>query len=208
MEFDIAITAFVTLFVIIDPLGLAPLFVAMTSGRSFKNRLRIAIRSCVVAAFLLTLFGLAGEALLEFVGISMAAFRISGGVLLFITALDMLFERRTQRREDQAEGPLEDDPSVFPIAMPLIAGPGSLATMILLASEPGADWAYVAAVHGVMLAVLAIVFAFFMAAGLMERVIGDTGIKVITRLMGMLLAALSVQFILDGLREFGVVAGG
>lgn len=208
MEFDVAITAFVTLFVIIDPLGLAPLFVAMTSGTSFKNRLRIAIRSCVVAAFLLTLFGLAGEALLEFVGISMAAFRISGGVLLFITALDMLFERRTQRREDQAEGPLEDDPSVFPIAMPLIAGPGSLATMILLASEPGADWAYVAAIHGVMLAVLVIVFAFFMAAGLMERVIGDTGIKVITRLMGMLLAALSVQFILDGLREFGVVAGG
>ncbi|WP_298262082.1 MarC family protein [uncultured Litoreibacter sp.] len=208
MELSVAVTAFVTLFVIIDPIGLAPLFVAMTAGTTFQNRLRIGIRSCLVAAFLLTAFGLAGEALLEFVGISMAAFRISGGVLLFITALDMLFERRTQRREDQAEGPLEDDdPSVFPLAMPLIAGPGSLATMILLTGAPGADWSYVAAVHGVMLVVLAIVFAFFLMAGAMERIIGDTGIKVTTRLMGMLLAALSVQFILDGLREFGVVAG-
>lgn len=207
MEFSVAITAFVTLFVIIDPIGLAPLFVTMTSGASFKARLTIASRACLVSAFLLTAFGLAGEALLEFVGISMAAFRISGGILLFVTALDMLFERRTQRREDQADGPLEDDPSVFPLAMPLIAGPGALATMILLTGTPGADWTYVAAVHGVMLAVLAVVFAFFLAAGMMERVIGDTGIKVITRLMGMLLAALSVQFILDGLREFGVVAG-
>jgi len=207
MELSVAITAFVTLFVVIDPIGLAPLFVAMTRGMGFRHRLRIAIRSCLVAAFLLTLFGLAGEALLAFIGISMAAFRISGGVLLFITALDMLFERRTQRREDQADGPSDEDPSVFPLATPLIAGPGALATMILLTGIPGADLTYVAAVHGVMLAVLFVVFSFFLMAGLMERVIGDTGIKVITRLMGMLLAALSVQFVLDGLREFGVVAG-
>lgn len=207
MELSVAITAFVTLFVVIDPIGLAPLFVALTSGMDFRKRLRIAIRSCLVAVFLLTLFGLAGEALLAFIGISMAAFRISGGVLLFITALDMLFERRTQRREDQADGPLDEDPSVFPLATPLIAGPGALATMILLTGIPGADLTYVAAVHGVMLAVLFVVLSFFLMAGLMERVIGDTGIKVITRLMGMLLAALSVQFVLDGLREFGVVAG-
>ena len=207
MELSVAITAFVTLFVVIDPIGLAPLFVALTSGMDFRNRLRIAIRSCLVAVFLLTLFGLAGEALLDFIGISMAAFRISGGVLLFVTALDMLFERRTQRREDQADGPGDEDPSVFPLATPLIAGPGALATMILLTGTPGADFTYVAAVHGVMLSVLAVVFGMFLMAGLMERVIGDTGIKVITRLMGMLLAALSVQFVLDGLREFGVVAG-
>lgn len=208
MELDIAITAFVTLFVIIDPIGLAPLFVALTSGMGFSQRLRIAIRSCLTAFVVLTLFGLAGEALLEFIGISMAAFRISGGVLLFITALDMLFERRTQRREDQADGPPDEDPSVFPLATPLIAGPGSMATMILLAGAQGSDWAYVAAVHGVMLAVIGLVFAMFLTAGLMERAIGATGIKVITRLMGMLLAALSVQFVLDGLREFGVMATG
>ena len=160
-----------------------------------------------MAVGLLTLFGLAGEAVLGFIGISMPAFQISGGVLLFITALDMLFERRTQRREDQADGPPDDDPSVFPLAMPLIAGPGAMATMILLTGRPEADAAFIAAVHGVMAAVIALVFAMFLMAGLMERVIGPTGIKVITRLMGMLLAALSVQFILDGLSAFGVVAG-
>lgn len=206
MEISFAITAFVTLFVVIDPIGLAPLFVAITSGMEFRDRLRIAIRSCLVAFGLLTLFGLAGEIVLDFIGISMAAFRISGGVLLFITALDMLFERRTQRREDQADGPPDDDPSVFPLAMPLIAGPGAMATMILLTGTSGADWAFVAAVHGVMAVVISLVFALFLMAGMMERMVGPTGIKVITRLMGMLLAALSVQFILDGLREFGVVA--
>lgn len=207
MEMSFAITAFVTLFVVIDPIGLAPLFVALTSGMAFRKRLRIALRSCLVAFGLLTLFGLAGEIVLDFVGISMAAFRISGGLLLFITALDMLFERRTQRREDQADGPPDDDPSVFPLAMPLIAGPGAMATMILLTGTPGGDWSFVAMIHGVMAAVVAVVFALFLMAGIMERFVGPTGIKVITRLMGMLLAALSVQFILDGLREFGVVAG-
>lgn len=208
MELATAITAFVTLFVVIDPIGLAPLFVALTSGMAFRQRLKIAIRSCATALGILTVFGLAGEAILEFVGISMAAFRISGGVLLFVTALDMLFERRTQRREDQAEGPPDEDPSVFPLAMPLIAGPGAMATMILLTGTQGADGIYIAAIHGVMFAVITVVFTLFLAAGLMERIIGDTGIKVITRLLGMLLAALSVQFVLDGLREFGVVAGG
>ncbi|PTX55700.1 multiple antibiotic resistance protein [Litoreibacter ponti] len=207
MELATAITAFVTLFVVIDPIGLAPLFVALTRGMEFRQRLKIATRSCAVAFGILTVFGLAGEVILEFIGISMAAFRISGGVLLFVTALDMLFERRTQRREDQADGPPDEDPSVFPLAMPLIAGPGAMATMILLTGTPGADTAYIAAIHAVMLAVVAVVFALFLMAGLMERIIGDTGIKVITRLLGMLLAALSVQFVLDGLREFGVVAG-
>ncbi|SFR47823.1 MarC family protein [Litoreibacter janthinus] len=208
MELHLAITAFVTLFVVIDPIGLAPLFVALTTGMDFRHRLRIAIRSCLTAIGVLTLFGLAGEALLDFVGISMAAFRISGGVLLFVTALDMLFERRTQRREDQAEGLPDEDPSIFPLATPLIAGPGSMATMILLTGTPGADWPYVLAVHGVMLAVIAVVFSLFLMSGLMERALGATGIKVVTRLLGMLLAALSVQFVLDGLREFGVVAAG
>lgn len=207
MELSVAVTAFVTLFVVIDPIGLAPLFVALTRGMGFGQRLKIALRSCAVAFGILTVFGLAGEAILDFIGISMAAFRISGGVLLFVTALDMLFERRTQRREDQADGPPDEDPSVFPLAMPLIAGPGAMATMILLAGAPAAaDATYLAAIHGVMATVLALVLVLFLLAGLMERIIGDTGIKVITRLLGMLLAALSVQFVLDGLREFGVVA--
>jgi multiple antibiotic resistance protein len=207
MAADLApyITAFVTLFVIIDPIGLAPLFVALTQGMTPEHRRGIAIRATLIGAVLLTLFGLLGEALLGFIGISMPAFRIAGGILLFLTALDMLFERRTKRRGDQAAH--VDDPSVFPLATPLIAGPGALATMILLTGQAQGDWGWIAAVHAVMAAVLAVTFVFFLAAGVIERALGPTGINVVTRLLGMLLAALSVQFVLDGLRDFGVAAG-
>lgn len=204
MEYSIFIAAFFTLFVVIDPIGLSPIFVALTSGMSPAARFKIALRSCVIATVILVLFGLAGEALLGFVGISMAAFRISGGLLLFATALDMLFERRTQRREDRADN-IEDDPSVFPLAMPLIAGPGAMATMILLAGDAGLDWVGVALMHAMMLAVILCCFALFLAAPLIERAIGATGVKVVTRLLGMLLAALSVQFVLDGLGDLGVL---
>ncbi len=202
MDTTFLITAFVTLFVIIDPIGLVPLFVALTQGMSTRARRAIGARALIVAALLLTLFAAAGEAVLGFVGISMPAFRIAGGILLFLTALDMLFERRTKRRQDQTE---EDrpDPSVFPLAIPLIAGPGAIATMILLAGQqPG--WTGLASVVGVMLAVLVIVMALFLTASLFERALGRVGINVVTRLLGMLLAALSVQFVLDGLRDFGM----
>lgn len=198
------ISAFVTLFVVIDPIGLAPLFVALTQGMEASERKRIAIRACLLALILLTLFAAFGEAVLGFIGISMPAFRIAGGVLLFLTALDMLFERRTKRREDQSsEGDASgDDPSVFPLAIPLIAGPGSIASVILLTGQsPGlVGFALVLAIAA---SVLLIVFALFLAAGLLERGLGKTGILVITRLLGMLLAALSVQFVLDGLRAYG-----
>ena len=198
------VTAFVTLFVIVDPIGLAPLFVALTQGMAAEARRAIAIRAVLIGAVLLTAFGLFGEALLGFVGISMPAFRIAGGVLLFLTALDMLFERRTKRREGQATH--ADDPSVFPLATPLIAGPGALATMILLVGERESDWLWIAAVHGVMLAVMTVVFLFFLLAGPIERLLGPVGINVVTRLLGMLLAALSVQFVLDGLSTYGIAA--
>jgi len=188
--------------VIVDPVGLAPLFVALTQGADPRHRRGIAVRSILIGAALLTLFGLLGEAVLNFVGISMPAFRIAGGILLFLTALDMLFERRTKRREDQAAQ--ADDPSVFPLATPLIAGPGALATMILLTGQAPDDWGWIAAVHAVMLAVMVVTFLFFLAAGIIERALGPTGINVVTRLLGMLLAALSVQFVLDGLRAFGL----
>lgn len=198
MDTAILITAFVTLFVVIDPIGLAPLFVALTQGMDARRRRAIGLRACLVAAVLLTVFGVFGEAVLDFIGISMPAFRIAGGILLFLTALDMLFERRSKRREGQTHGH-EDDPSVFPLAMPLIAGPGAMATMVLLAGAPDTPWQNVLAVHLVMLGVIALVFALMLAASLMERILGPTGINVVTRLLGMLLAALSVQFVLDGL---------
>ena len=154
-----------------------------------------------------TALGFLGEAVLGFVGISMPAFRIAGGILLFLTALDMLFERRTKRREDKAdEDETPPDPSVFPIAIPLIAGPGAIASMILLTGRAEGP-AEVIGVMAVMGAVLLIVLVLFLLASRIEQMLGRTGIIVVTRLLGMLLAALSVQFVLDGLRDFGIAAG-
>lgn len=205
MEPAFYLTAFVTLFVIIDPIALAPLFVALTQGMDAVHRRAVALRACLIAAGLMTLFGLLGDKILSVIGITMPAFRISGGILLFVTALDMLFERRTQRREGQHAEP-HHDPSVFPLATPLIAGPGAFTTMILLVNNtPATGLAHTLAIHGVMLAVVAIAFLMFLAAGVIERALGRTGIIVITRLLGMLLAALSVQFVLDGIRGTGLI---
>ncbi|MBP0481011.1 MarC family protein [Sagittula salina] len=203
MESAFFISAFATLFVVIDPIGLAPIFIALTQGASSAHRRTIAVRATVIALILLTLFAFFGEAVLGFIGITMPAFRIAGGILLFITALDMLFERRTKRREDQAESDHPPDPSVFPLAIPLIAGPGAIATMILLAGSVDSAFGMLA-VLVVMAAVLALVFLMFLSAGIIERALGHTGITVTTRLLGMLLAALSVQFVLDGLSAFGI----
>ncbi len=201
MEITAIITAFVTLFVVIDPIGLAPLFVALTQGVPPQKRRAIAARCCVIAIGLLTLFGLFGEAVLGFVGISMPAFRIAGGVLLFLTALDMLFERRTKRRGDQADTHEEaEDPSVFPLATPLLAGPGAIATMILLTGQSTGIGGLIAA-HLVMISVIALAFLMFLLSGVIERALGETGINVVTRLLGMLLAALAVQFVLDGIAQ-------
>lgn len=199
------IAAFTTLFIIIDPPGLAPIYIALTQGMDADHRRRIALRACLTAAGLMLVFLFLGEAVLDFVGISMPAFRIAGGVLLFLTALDMLFQRRQQRRQENAEeGSHEhhDDPSVFPLAIPLIVGPGAITTIILLAGQASGP-ADFAAIAGVMGGNLVLVFLTFLVAPFVERVLGKVGINVVTRILGMLLAALAVQFILDGLRSFG-----
>ena len=198
------ITAFATLFVVIDPPGLVPLFIALTTGMDTAHRRKLAQRACIIAAVLLTLFGLFGEQLLSFIGISMPAFRIAGGILLFLTALDMLFERRTQRREGQHPDP-NHDPSVFPLATPLIAGPGAIATMILLMGQAGEDWTLRLAVLGLLYGMILATFLFLLASAPLERLLGRTGTVVITRLLGMLLAALSVQFVIDGVRGTGLI---
>ncbi|MBV2361342.1 MarC family protein [Thalassococcus sp. CAU 1522] len=203
MDATFYITAFATLFVVIDPIGLTPIFIALTSGADAAHRRAVALRACLVAAGILALFAFLGEAVLGFIGISMPAFRIAGGILLFLTALDMLFERRTKRRKGAADEEEHPDPSVFPIAIPLIAGPGAIATIILLMGR-SQDAAQMAGVLGVAASVLVIVLLFFLMAGVIERALGKTGITVVTRLLGMLLAALSVQFVLDGLRDFGI----
>lgn len=207
---DIALTAFVTLFVIIDPIGLTPIFVALTQGMDKKNRQRVALTACAIAFGVLALFGFAGERLLELVGIGMPAFRIAGGILLFLTAVDMLFERRTERREKSAEDAgdtalPDNDPSVFPLATPLIAGPGSMATMILLVNQQDELSGHLI-IYGVMGGVILTALILFHLSSFMERILGKVGINVVTRLLGMLLAALSVQFVLDGLRDVSFMA--
>lgn len=202
MEFTSLATVFVTLFVIIDPIAVAPLFVALTRGMAPADRRAAAFRACLVAAGVLTLFGLFGEALLRLAGISLDAFRISGGILLFLIAVEMLFERRTVRRRNTASA--AQDPSVFPVAVPLIAGPGAMATMVLLATQPGAGWPWLLGVHAVMLSVVAITLALFLAGSWLERLMGVNGINVLTRLFGILLAALAVQIALDGLAGYGL----
>lgn len=202
MELQALVAAFFTMFVIIDPIGLAPLFVALTQGADSAHRRAVALRAVGVAFLVLILFALLGEAVLGFAGISMSAFKIAGGVLLFLTALDMLFERRAARRGHQAqssEADTAEDPSVFPLATPLIAGPGSIASIILLTGEAPDTIAFLAVI-GVLISVLTLVLIFFLAGGMLERFLGATGINVVTRLLGMLLAALSVQFVIDGLR--------
>jgi len=204
-DLAVLITAFTTLFIIIDAPALAPLYIALTQGMDSLQRRRVAVRACLTAGILMLVFLFLGEAVLGFIGISMPAFRVAGGVLLFLTALDMLFQRRQQRRQTNAdEGGQEhqDDPSVFPLAIPLIVGPGTITTIILLAGQAnnGADFAAIAVVLAIN---LLIVLATFLSAPFIERVLGKVGINVVTRILGMLLAALAVQFILDGLRSVG-----
>ncbi|WP_138464962.1 MarC family protein [Poseidonocella sp. HB161398] len=203
MELATFVTAFTTLFVMIDPIGLAPIFVALTQGMDKRHRLQVAARACGIGLLVLVLFALFGMSILGAVGITLPAFRIAGGILLFLIAMEMLFEKRTKRREDKEEE-APDDPSVFPLATPFIAGPGALAATVLLTTGETTGWAVTVTVLAALALVVAIVFALFSIAGLIERLLGRTGIMVVSRLLGMLLAALAVQFVLDGLARTGL----
>ncbi|MDB5683917.1 MAG: MarC family transcriptional regulator [Sphingomonas bacterium] len=204
------LSAFVTFFVVIDPLGCAPIFASLTRGASKTHRRAMAIRSILVASGVLFAFALFGEDLLRVLGISMAAFRVAGGIMLFLIALEMVFERRTQRREERADEitrkaaeehrPLEEeDISVFPMAIPMIAGPGSIATAMLLTSR-AEGWADGAVVLAALAATLALTMLGLLAAAPMMRALGEKMEAMITRMLGVLLAALAVQFVIDGIR--------
>jgi len=208
---EIALNAFATLFVTIDPIGLAPLFIALTQGMEQAERSRVALRACLIGAAILAVFGLAGDVILTTIGIGLPAFRIAGGLLLFLIAVEMLFEKRTERREKSAEADqpesAKSDPSVFPLATPLIAGPGALTLMILLMGEQQGSLQGQAVVLIVMVTVVISAYGLFRVSGIVGRVLGQMGINVVTRLLGMLLAALSVQFVLDGLNDLGILPG-
>lgn len=200
---DLFISAFVTLFVVIDPPGCAPIYASLTSGASAAQRRAMAIRAVLIASFILIFFAMFGEALLAFLHIDLDSFRIAGGIMLFMIAIDMVFEKRTERREQRAEKlkatPEVEDVSVFPMAMPMVAGPGSIASVMLLVSQNnGLDRAFV--IFGALLLVLALTLAALLSAGPLMRLIGAKGEAVITRLLGVLLAALAAQFVIDGLK--------
>lgn len=199
---ELFISAFITLFVVIDPPGCAPVFHGLTTGASALQRRHMAIRAVLIAALILFAFALIGEPLLRTLGISLAAFRIAGGIMLFFIAMEMVFEKRTRRREDRArkarETPQVEDVAIFPMAMPMIAGPGSIATIMLLAAGAGGA-AEGLVILAALLANLAIMLAALLAIGPIMRLFGDQVEAVVTRLLGVILAALAVQFVLDGL---------
>ncbi len=197
-------SAFITLAVIIDPPGCAPIFAGLTKGTADAHRRAMAIRSAVVAWCILLFFALLGEPLLRTLGISLSAFRLAGGIMLFMIALDMVFEKRTERREDRAreiEGtPEADDISVFPMAIPMIAGPGSIASIMLLSGRADGTMEQLV-VLGAMTAVIVLTLLALLTAGPLMRLIGAKIEAMITRILGVILAALAVQFVLDGLER-------
>jgi multiple antibiotic resistance protein len=200
---DLFMSAFVTLFVVIDPPGCAPIYASLTGGASDKQRKSMAYRAVLIAGAILVFFAMFGEALLSFLHIDLDSFRIAGGIMLFIIAIDMVFEKRTERREQRAEKIMEaqeiDDVSVFPMAMPMLAGPGSIASVMLLVSQNnGLDRAMV--IFGALLAVLLLTLIALLTASPLMRIIGHKGEAIITRLLGVLLAALAAQFVVDGLK--------
>jgi len=197
------LSTFITLFVVIDPPGCAPIFASLTNGASPVFRRAMAIRATVVAGIILLVFALVGEEFLKMLGVSLDAFRIAGGVMLFLIALEMVFERRSARRQDRAaevnQDPEREDVSIFPMAIPMLAGPGSIATVMLLTSETGSYTGQLVMLAA-FLSVMLLTLVAMLTAGPMMRLLGQKFEIAITRILGVILAALATQFIIDGLR--------
>jgi multiple antibiotic resistance protein len=198
---EFVFNSFVTLLVVVDPLGLAPIFAALTRGYPEKRKREAAIRGTTLGAAILFLFALVGDVLLEALGIGIPAFRIAGGVLLFLLSLDMIFASPTGLRSrtvrEQEEISYEHDVSVFPLAIPLLAGPGAITTVLLYTGERSAT--ELVAFVAVLLTVLLLSLVSLLLAPRIMRLFGETGSNVLTRVLGVLLAALAVQFVLDGI---------
>ena len=195
------ISAFVTLFVTIDPPGLAPIFLGITAGMTRGERAQIAMRASLTAFGVLLLFAVAGTAILEIFGITLSAFRIAGGLLLFHIAFEMIFEKRQERHEKSAERAVTADHirniAIFPLAIPLVAGPGAISATILLAGTFPTPLERLLLILIVAIN-LAAAWLVFLAAERLDRLLGATGRIVLTRLLGLFLAALAVQFVIDG----------
>ena len=193
---------FITLFIVVDPIGIAPMFVSLVRGGNVSFVRRMAIRSTSVAAGILFVFFFIGDKFLEILGIGMLAFRIAGGVLLFLLAIDMVFARQSGLRSttvrEQEEAEHKQDISVFPLAFPLISGPGALTTVLLMATTKADSLLYIGMIV-ILAVVLILTLVSLLYAGKLTQLLGETGTNVISRLFGLILAALAVQFILDGI---------
>jgi multiple antibiotic resistance protein len=200
---ELFISAFVTFFVVIDPPGCAPIFSSLTAGADAAHRRAMAIRSVLVASGILLVFAVFGEDLLGALGISLDAFRVAGGIMLFLIALDMVFEKRTERRENRAQdvkaNPAHEDISIFPMAIPMIAGPGSIASvMLLMAKSNGLTQSLI--VLGALGAMLMLTLISLLLAGPLMKLLGYRVEAMITRILGVVLAALAAQFVIDGIK--------
>ena len=196
------ISAFVTLLVVIDPIGLAPIFVGLTSGFDKATRRKIAVEASIIAFCVLAGTALIGDWLLGKLGISLAAFRIAGGLLLFAIAFEMVFQRRTERKTEQTAQP-GTTIAAFPLAIPLMAGPGAITAMVLLAGRLGHTPIALTALIAIMGLMMLGCYLVFLAAGWLERLLGRQGEALLGRLLGVLLAALAVQFVADGVKALG-----
>ena len=206
MEFTIA--ALVTILVVLDPIGLVPSFIAITQGLPAKSRRSVALRACLIAAAILAGSALAGDWLLRMLSISLPAFRIAGGLLLFSIASEMVFGVRVVRQTETAEHAIEErvrNIAAFPLAIPLMAGPGAITASVLLSGRSGGDPVKLGALLGVIAAVMVLCFIVFELAGRIGNLLGTTATSVASRILGVLLAALAVQFVIDGVRA--VLAG-
>lgn len=201
---ELLFDTFIILFVVVDPIGLAPMFAALTRDDTPRQRRRLALRGVLIAGGILVTFVIVGDALLRALGIGVPAFQIAGGVLLFLLAVDMLFARhsglRSTTEREQREAEQRKDISVFPLAIPLIAGPGALTTVLLMVGEQGDNPAVIGATLVVVMLVLAIALGSLLLSGRLLRLIGETGANVVSRVLGVVLAALAAQYILDGLQ--------
>jgi multiple antibiotic resistance protein len=210
MPFDFLVSALVTLLVVVDPVGLVPTFIAMTDGLDAAARRRVAIRAALIATFILIGFAVGGEWLLRTLGIGIPAFRIAGGLLLFSIASEMVFGVRIERQARTAEKAIEEhvhNIAAFPLAIPLMAGPGAITAVVLLAGRADGNQKTFWLLLGVISLVGLICFLVFMLASRIGGALGITGNVVMSRLLGVLLAAMAVQFVLDGLRGVGLQPG-
>jgi multiple antibiotic resistance protein len=203
LNWDQLFNSLVTLMVTIDPPGLAPLFLVLTRGMDRSQRKQVAVRASIISFAVLAMFALLGIAILSVFGITIAAFRVAGGFLLFYIAFEMIFERRQQRHEQSAETAITRDMihniAAFPLAIPLIAGPGAISATILLADASGTLQGRLA-LAGIIAICIASAYLVFLLADRVDKFLGQTGRSILTRLLGLILAALAVQFVADGVR--------